>query len=207
MKRFPILIVLAFLLSLTSCTAIVMKMYGMNEPKHISDEKIVELSEKYNIPPSDTYTLDTSYVNFLYSFDTVKYKNNIKDHLQPLQALYYNKNGQIESFHINCYAGGFPNLKWDRNDVMNTFPPQNQAPLDRLLPLDIHLKYIQKLPASDDISTDGYDYVIIVHWNRFMGRQSKKLIQAVQENAKLAENQKIKILYVNTDEVFSNYSF
>lgn len=182
-----------------------MKMYGMNNPKQISNEEIVQLSEKYNIPPSDNYKLDTSYVNFLNAFDSIKYKNNIKDHLQPLQALYYNKDGQLESFQINCYAGGFPNLEWDRNEIMSTFPPQQQAPIDSILPLNLHLKYIQQLPDSKAIPTDGYNYFVIVHWNRFMGRQSKRLIQTVQENVKLSENQKVKIIYVNTDEVFASY--
>lgn len=205
MKRFRLLLILTFLLSLTSCSSVFMKMYGMNNPKQISNEEIVQLSEKYNIPPSDNYKLDTSYVNFLNAFDSIKYKNNIKDHLQPLQALYYNKDGQLESFQINCYAGGFPNLEWDRNEIMSTFPPQQQAPIDSILPLNLHLKYIQQLPDSKAIPTDGYNYFVIVHWNRFMGRQSKRLIQTVQENVKLSENQKVKIIYVNTDEVFASY--
>jgi hypothetical protein len=133
----------------------------------------------------------------------VKYKYHIKNYLQPLQALYYDKSGQLQSFQINCYAGGYPNLKWDRNEVMTTFPPKEQAPIDSILPLNIQLKYIQQLPDSKDISTEEYDYIVFVHWNRFMGRQSKRLIQAVKANAKLAENQKVKIIYVNTDAIFA----
>jgi len=202
MKR-HVIFILSLILSLTSCTPIYMKMYGMKSPETITDEKIAEFSENYDIPLADSYKLDTSYVTFLYSLDTVKYKYHIKNYLQPLQALYYDKSGQLQSFQINCYAGGYPNLKWDRNEVMTTFPPKEQAPIDSILPLNIQLKYIQQLPDSKDISTEEYDYIVFVHWNRFMGRQSKRLIQAVKANAKLAENQKVKIIYVNTDAIFA----
>lgn len=205
MKRNATLSILTLLLSLISCSPVIMKTYGMKNIKSIPNQKIVEFSEKYNIPLADSYKLDTSYISFISAFDTLKYKEQIKNHLQPLQALYYDKSGQLQSFQINCYTGGFPNLNWDRNEIMTTFPPQEQAPVDSILPLDLHLKYIQQLPESKVISTDGYDYIVIVQWSRFMGRQSKRLIEAVQENAKLAENQKVKIIYVNTDEVFASY--
>ena len=76
-------------------------MYGMKSPETITDEKIAEFSENYDIPLADSYKLDTSYVTFLYSLDTVKYKYHIKNYLQPLQALYYDKSGQLQSFQIN----------------------------------------------------------------------------------------------------------
>jgi hypothetical protein len=36
-----------------------------------------------------------------------------------------------------------------------------------------------------------------------MGRQSKRLIHFVQENSKLAKDYKVKIIYVNTDNIFA----
>jgi hypothetical protein len=67
--------------------------------------------------------------------DTLRFKEQIKNHYQPLQALYYNANGELSRFYVNCYAGGFPQLKWNRNGILNTFPPQHQAPVDSILSL------------------------------------------------------------------------
>ena len=175
----------------------------MNNIAAISNDEIAEVAEKYNVPLADNYKLDTAYVSYLYTFDTLKYSLQIKNHLQPSQALYYDQNGNLSSFQINCYAGGFPNLKWDRNEIMTTFPPKEQAPIDSILPLDKHLEFVQNLPQSEKISLDRYDYIVLVHWNKFMGRQSKNLIKTVQENAELKGKHKVKIIYVNTDEVFA----
>ena len=76
------------------------------------DEKtIVRYANHYNIPIADGYELDTSYYAFLLSHDKARYKEQINNHYQPLQALYFDKSGQLQSFQINCYAGGFPNLQ------------------------------------------------------------------------------------------------
>ncbi len=119
------------------------------------------------------------------------------------KVLYYDKTGQLESFQINCYAGGFPNLDWKRDSIFETFPPQEQAPIDSILPLDLQKKYFQPLSQTNSFSIEYYDYIVIVFWNRLMGRQSKRLIKYVQENIKLARNYKVKIIYVNTDNVFA----
>src|SRR5688572_739650 len=98
----------------TSCATIL----GMNKLKSIDEKTIVQYAKKYNIPSADNYELDTTYFTFLKSFDTTRYKEQIKNHYQPLQALYYDKTGHLQSFQINCYAGGIPNLNWNRNGIM-----------------------------------------------------------------------------------------
>lgn len=188
---------------LTSCNAIFTGLYGIKKLKTLDENTIVDYAKKYNIPLSDSYKMDTSYYSFLLSLDTAQYSEQIKNHYQPLQVLYYNKLGKLESFQLNCYTGGFPNLKWDRNEIMTIFPPKEQAPLDSILPLSLHLNYLQQLPQTVKIETNNYDYVVIVHWNRFMGRQSKRLIRTVQENTALAKHKTVKILYVNTDNLFA----
>lgn len=121
----------------------------------------------------------------------------------PLQALYYDNSGQLQAFQINCYAGGFPNFHWDRNGILATFPPQQQAPLDSIVPLDTQLKYLRLLSQTKKFSADSFDSIVIVYWNRFMGRQSKRLIRFVQDNSKLATEKKVKIIYVNNDNIFA----
>lgn len=184
-----------------------MSVYGAKQPKGINNTTIAKYSYKYDIPLADSYVLDSNYLDFLFSHDTSVYKAQIKNHYQPLQALYYNKNKQLESFHINCYTGGFPNFDWNRDSTLNVFPPKQQAPLDSLVSFNNQLKYLTKLPDSKKITNEEFDYYVIVYWNRFMGRQSKRLIHFIQENCKLANDKKVKIIYANTDNLYatSNY--
>jgi len=200
--RFGILTAL-LILGLTNCSSLTRGLYGMKKLKKVNEETIIHYAKKYKIPQADLYVLDTSYLTFLFSLDTAKYKEQIKNHYQPLQALYYERNGQLKSFQINCYAGGFPNLKWNRNNTFETFPPRKQAMIDSIVPLELQIKYINPLSQTKSSSIENYDYIVIVYWNRLMGRQSKRLIGFVQENHKLAGEKKVKIIYVNTDNIYT----
>ncbi|MBS3912866.1 MAG: hypothetical protein KG003_00050 [Bacteroidetes bacterium] len=193
---------LTFLLELTSCTSIFTGLYGMKKTKTVDEKTIARYAKKYNIPSADSYELDTAYSSYLFSLDTTKHISQIKNHYQPLQALYYDNSGQLKSFQVNCYTGGFPNLKWDRNEIMTTFPPKQQAPIDSVVTLETQLKYFKPLSETSKLAIDSYDYIVIVYWNRFMGRQSKRLIHFVQANSKLEKEKKVKILYANTDNIF-----
>src|SRR5699024_3760469 len=43
---------------------------------------------------------------------------------QPIQILYFDKNGKLTSFHANCYAkGGLGHLNWNTNGRFNHFIP------------------------------------------------------------------------------------
>ena len=203
-KQLSILVIIAFscIYGLTGCSIMTTKLYGIKKVKAIDENTILHYSRKYDIPLADNYELDTSYINFLSSLNTTHYKSQIKNHYQPLQALYYNKLGELQSFQINCNAGGFPNLDWDRDSIFDYFPPKRQAPLDRILPLKTQLKYLKPLSKTEKFSPDSFDYVVVVYWSRFMGRQSKRLINFVQTNEKLSRHKKVKIIYVNNDNFF-----
>jgi len=192
------LITLTFVFGLTGCSSIFTGLYGIKKTKIVDEKTVVRYAKKYNIPSADNYELDTAYFSYLFSLDTTKYKSQIKNHYQPLQALYYDNSGHLKSFQVNCYAGGFPNLKWDRNEIMTTFPPKQQAPIDSIVSLETQMKYLKP-----KLSTESYDYIVIVYWNRFMGRQSKRLIRFVQKNIKLENEKKVKLIYANTDNIFA----
>lgn len=188
--------------SLQSCSSIILKSYGMKKTKELSKNQILKQGISYNIPENDSYELDSSYVNYVLSLDTIQFKQEQKNHLQPLQALYYDQKGQLKSFHVNCYTGGFPNLKWNRFGTFDEFIPKQQAPLDSILPLEKHLEYITPLNNNSLDKMDEYNYIVIVHWSRFMGRQSKRLIKIVQKNVAQNKTHKTKIIYLNNDNNF-----
>jgi len=200
-----IILSLITIILITSCSPI-MGIYGIRKPKVINEKTILRFTNKLHIPPEDGFELDTNYLTFLRSLDTAIYKKQIKNHLQPLQALYYQKSGQLESFQINCYAGGFPNLNWDRNNILSTFPPKLQAPLDSIVSLKKQLKFLQPTSFPKEINVPEYDYLVFVYWSKFMGRQNKRFIRFIQQNAQLSEFDKVKIIYINTDNFYANSS-
>ncbi len=198
------IISLFFVLAVASgCAPLLNGFYGIKKPQPIDDEQIREYAEKLKLPVKDIYQIDTSYLTFILSLDTTKFKSEQKNHFQPLQVLYYNLSGDLISFHINCYAGGFPNLKWNREGYFDTFPPKTQAPLDNILPYGKLSDYLITLSSSAKPIPTDYDYTVVVFWNRFMKRQSKRLIQTVRNNCRLAKDKKVKIVYVNDDNLFA----
>jgi len=200
--RLTVVLLLFIAVQLSSCNMVLLKIYGLKSPGPIEEKDVLRYCKKYDIPPADCYQLDTAYMSFLFALDT-NYKQAVKNHYQPLQALYYTS-GQLSSFQINCYTGGYPNLLWERDSIMTEFPPREQAPLDSIVPLDVQLKYL--LPTSATVANqrlDTFDYVTVVHWNRLMGRQSKRFIRTVQKNRQLAGDLRVKVIYVNSDNVMA----
>lgn len=197
--------ILAIVCGLTGCSTIISGLYGIKKIKTVDEKTIVHYSEKYNIPLSDNYELDSSYIGFLNSIDTTRYKAQRQNHYQPLQMLYYDNTGVLKSFQINCYAGGFPNLHWDRNGLLAAFPPKSQAPVDSILSFETQITFLRLLSQSKEFSADSCDFFVVVYWNRFMGRQSKRMIRFVQDNIKLATPKKVKVIYVNNDNFFSRH--
>ncbi len=200
-------LILAFTLVLfSSCSGILMKVMGLKKGKILTHEEIISQGIKYGISPEDAYELDTAYVSYILGMDSSVYKNQQNNHLQPLQALYFDSTGRLISYHVNCSVGGFPNLKWNKFGVFDQFPPENRTQLDTLLNFTKHFEYLIPITTKSNYC-GNYEYLVIVHWNRFMGRQSKNLIRQVQENARLAPEGKIKIFYANSDNIYSNAEF
>lgn len=192
---------IAFVLALSSCGSIFMGIYGIKKYREIGEAEILKYAAKYHIPAQDVYLLDTSFVGYLRTFESDERYTN---HYQPLQALYFDKQGQLASYQVNCYAGGFPNLKWNRNDNFSTFPPKQQAPLDSIVNLETQMRFMQKLVQTKSFNAQEYNFVVVVFWSRVMGRQSKRFVHYVQENAKLAKEEKVKVVYVNVDGIFGD---
>ncbi len=219
MKRILIVFILFWLVFLTSCNSTFLLFYGVHNPEKVTKEEILFQAKKMKI--------DTNEVYVLIKGDKENKKNNSKEnvdnysissgadlcvtnpvsyrHNQPLQVLYFNREGKLISFHNNCYAGGFPNLKWDKNHVFSSFPPKTQIPLDSIFTLRKVLENVYDLngiPANRKIGES--DFYVVVFWNIFMKRQSRRLIEIVNDNIKLAHSEYvITTLYVNDDTYFS----
>ena len=190
----------------SGCNYTLTKIYGIKQIKLLNEKAIVKSAWKYNIPLSDLYTVDTTFLRYLQTRDTSKNKYLSKNHLQPLQALYYTRNGIFVSYQINCYAGGFPNLDWNRNSTFEVFPPKQQCPVDSLISLQAQLKLIKPLSQTLAINAGKFDTIVMVYWSSFMGRQSRRFIRIIQKNVKLTSD-KVKVLYINTDNLYAEENY
>jgi hypothetical protein len=206
--------IICLLLLVSSCSPL-LGIYGVRNPKELSQKKIMRYSKRLDIPNDAIYELDTSYFSYLSSLklkvndsilaDSLKKiaLKRVQNHHQPLQALYFNKQGILESFQINCYAGGFPNLNWDRDSILTTFPPKIQAPIDSLLSESLIMSFSKPMLNKTEIKTDDYDFIVYVLYSKFMGRQNKRFINFIQNNLKLSNGKNVRVIYINMDNAYA----
>ena len=136
-KTGKLFILTSIILVFGSCARIIVGMYGVNRTHtFVNQDNLAVLAKEYNVPLRDWFELDTLYFHFIRSFDDEVHFCSKRDHTQLLQILYFNQNGDLISFFTNCYAGGFPNLRWNRNNLLNTFVPKSRAPIDTLVNFD-----------------------------------------------------------------------
>lgn len=197
-------ILFALTVFLTGCMTIAQAIVGVKDANKLTDSQIIKTSKSFKVDQNANYCLDTTYLSDILNLDKTKYKDQRKNHLQPLQALYFDSKGQLVKFYINCYAGGLPNLKWNRNGNLETFLPKDQAPLDTILNLTKQLSYLRPLRTSTkDIVTENQDYYVFVYWAKCTKRHSKRLIKSIKRNVSKATTEKVKTLYVNYDNVLN----
>lgn len=192
-------------LSHSSCGFIFNKALGLKPVKKLTESRIAQTAASFQIPPESSFVLDSTWRTTFsdgLSHNNQPIKNELhKNHLQPLQASYYSSSGKLVSFQINCFAGGFPNLNWTRDSIFEHFPPRAQAPVDSLLTLHEHLRYLKPLPGAIAPAA-GNNYTVIIHWTRFMHRQTKLFLETVHENIRKKAPAGTRVLYVNCDNLY-----
>ncbi|MCL2596143.1 MAG: hypothetical protein FWD66_00460 [Paludibacter sp.] len=190
---------------------IFVKAYGMNlRVIELNDSEIVETAKSFKI--NSAYSLcelDSGFYYFLKSANS----SDINGHLlQPLYVIYFDNTGKMVAFFGIEGTSGFPNLDWNENKDFEHFPPSKQENIEHFLPTkqenftDSITYQILKpyfLPVKNyNPDDENIDYYVVVIWSKLMGRQSKHLIKVVQENVKLAENDNVKMIFVNIDNFF-----
>ena len=172
--------------------------------------KTVKSNDLTNIQYFLTKNNYNQYRNFCLKKEYVKYlkqtlPNDSLDKkylLQPLQLVYLNNKNEIVSYHINCNAGGFPNLRWEREGNFDVFPPKTQTnPNDISLDFLAIQSYLFEVYArSKKINMDS-EYKIIVFYSLMLPKQSKKLIDLAIRNSLSEPNSEI--ILINNDNLFA----
>lgn len=207
MKKISFYIIAGVMIVTTSgCSKVLQSMYGMKPYRAVTNADITELADKYRIPAERSYSIDTAYKNFLQGFRAEYTSLRTDNHNHPLQAIYYDKNGIQYSFQSGVYAGNsLSNFLWNNEKQFTKFPPRTSVPIDSMFTFPQHLHFLKTLDDKplDAESYSQADYNVIVHWARFAGRQSKRLVKTVQKNyEKFGKNKKVNFFYVNTDNLY-----
>ena len=202
LRRFIILSSLS-LHGLCSCNGL---LFGIRNPRPISDDDIRRSAIRYHIPAADLYCNKGTK---LYYASLLQNKLGMhllaKDHMQPLQAIYFDQKGKMISWHINCLAGGpMGSINWNKEHRMDVFPPHTAAPPDTNIHFQSFYQMLRPLSFPEKPSLEDHEYIVILYWNDFMKRGSRKLIHTIRKNLLLAGTKSVKLLWVNNENDFSN---
>lgn len=183
------------------CTKLMMSVYGIKNPRPLSDDEISIRLKELHISNENAFILDKKYFYALENKDTSKplFGNKcspmISKYQQPLQLMYFDELGKLVSFHNNCYTGGFPKLKWNRDGQFNNFIPATTIPItDSVLNMGLLLSYLR--PINNKGVSNKPKWTVIVFWCDFMFRQSKELIRIARENL-TKDNSKTARIYLS----------
>lgn len=222
MKATLLIVLVALLFG--SCRVFYRVLLGIDSTPGWVDKKYLEKrSRQLGLPDSQLFQLDTMSLtdaftkpyldlkesllsdSLLSSADSLLLKKEakkLKNKLQPVQALYFNKNGAPIYWMINCYVDPvFPRMNWNIDSSFNFFPPRPFSPLNDSLTdsLSFFLPHIRKADNSVLTMRDlpEADYYVLILWNDILKRPSRKLIELVQEYHKTYPDKKVHVLYVN----------
>lgn len=187
---------------LCSCQPTLLTLYGIHPGYKPTMAKTKRYARRLGIDTAQSFYVDTAYTNYI-AKQFAGQKQFYHDMYQPLGAFYYRAaDGKPETAMVNCYAGGFIKLKWNRDNALEkSFPPQQLMPLDSLQQwnLNSHLQQIKALYDIPPPSAGNAEYVVFIHWSHYMGRHNKYFLRQYRKNLKKAPAGSVKVFYVNTD--------
>ncbi|MCU0422325.1 MAG: hypothetical protein MUC81_05885 [Bacteroidia bacterium] len=202
MSNFKTPTILCLFLLFSSCSAILNKMVGLKSTKVLNDEEIIKAAKEFNIPEKHLYYVDTAYAYALKRIIKDTLQPTLNNHLQPLQALYFIQSDYPVSFQINCYAGGLPKLDWNRDGIMEAFPPKLQAPLDQAISGNFLLSLLKPVKGATYPTNVNSRNMVVVFWTRFMNKHTSLFIQTIQQNLSRANNP-VEVIYINADNLYA----
>ncbi len=156
MKFIITILSLSMLITLNSCMAI----YGIKKEHHLTISQLKSLDDQLSI--SSSSVIDTISAKSINGYSvTSDLKKDLK---QPLQ-FWVIANNVVIANKVNCYAGGFPNLKWH---IQSCYANR------------IVYSGIRKGTIMPQIATHfgvAADTTIVVAYSHFMGRQNKRFVK------------------------------
>jgi len=216
-----LLLALSITLLVSSCSLLYRGILGVDiTPEWKSKEDIVKDSKKWKLDDSLVYILDTasyknSIIKELYanlnelkkdssSLDTVLWKKSVKivnDDLQATQVRLFTSNGTEIFKLVNCYIDPPIPMNWNIDGCFDVFPPKIDEENLNIHNQDLNffLNNITKLNGDSVqiIDLPKSDYYMVVLWNSFYIKPSRKLIKTVKKYIKSNPEESITPIYIN----------
>lgn len=152
-----------------------------------------ELDEKLEIIKSTSTEIDSSLIN--------KIEKSTNDDLQPVQIRYFDSSGLPIFKLVNCYLENPFKMDWNFNNSFDQYPPKIENEILNFENKDLYFF----LPMLKNMNGEKFKlkdlpkskYYVIVFWNQFFKRPSRKLIKQIQE---IEENRDSTfVFYVNNN--------
>ncbi len=212
----PLMIVLL----LSGCGFFYRTLLGVDStPDWKSDKEIIADFEKFGIPASNRFVLDTAsyeaavtselryFIDSIQTngivLDSLEKKRVLKianDNLQPTQIRYFDANGEPVFKMVNCYIDkAILRFDWNLHDCFATFPPTYPDPRleEGNKPLSYFLPHFTDLTGHRLPALPKADYYAVIFWNDFMTRPSRNLIKTITAYHDQHADKDIYTLYVN----------
>lgn len=171
--------------------------YGLKNVRKMDESSLRNYARKVGCGPMD-YCADSSFLAAIRkkgAKDTDPHV--IKNHLQPIQCLYFDASGYPQAYYNNCYAKpGLFHLHWNKLESFDTFPPKGNAPLDSLITAQNLAGLLKPLHGAKPFQWEQRPTVVVFR-NRTFNRFSRDLIRQVKRNT--AGRADVKVYYVNND--------
>lgn len=226
MKKLTLIFIIA---TCISCTTIKTTILGIDaSPEWLDDKEMEREFYKRKIPKANRYVLDTASYNksllkylamelkqmqLINSKDSVykvKLKNIVKDDSQPVQVRYFDSNHNQIFKVVNCYVENPITMDWNINNCFGVFPPKIDIEdlnndhkklnffLEHIYTMDGKRSSLGTLPKAD--------YYVIVFWNSFFKRPSRKLIRTIKNYNNKHKDKSTYVMYVNNQnaEIWSH---
>ena len=106
------IILLLFLIGVLGCSPIINGFYGIKRPRHLDQNQILYYGEKLNLPVEDIFQIDTTYLSFVLSLDTNKFRSEQKNHYQQHFIVHSTGWWGYQPGELESPAGKSPALTW-----------------------------------------------------------------------------------------------
>lgn len=136
------------------------------------------------------------------SMSLIRMRKVFNDDLQPVQVRYFDGLGNPLFKLVNCYIDPPIPMTWNVEGCFDYFPPRINIPAlnDFNQSIQYFLPHIMDL-SGRRLESLGHlpkaDYYVMVFWNSFFRRPSKRLVSTIKRHIDRNKDQQVFVLYVN----------
>ena len=182
---------LSALLFVSGCSSVAKAVFGIEEIKEFSAERVDSFFEySHSLLSCSQWVATKEQQDSLLRLDL---DSTMMQHRgQPVQILYFDGDSLI-FYHISCYTQkGLFRADWNTYGSFDHFPPQPTVVPDPHAAMSLS-SYARHLPGLGRNSR----YTVVIIWSNILRRMSEKAVRAVADN--IRNHDEVSVCLVNTD--------